>query len=661
MLKLRKILLCNYFFIIIFLFSLSMAILRTINLKKELPKNNHFKIIHIKEKDDKLSLKLKNNNHKYLGTYYLKDGDITSYLSPGDTVKLSFEIKDTLNSNFNKYLNHNNYHAYLKIKDIKLVKKNKNIFIMFKNSLNNYLKTKNNYTYLKAFIMGDNIIDDEYKNIYSKLGISHLFAISGMHISVFGLIILKISSLFTKDDDKKYLTVSIFLLIYMFIASTSASLIRASIFYIVLTFNKRYYFYIESFNALLLSVSLIIIFNPFFIYNIGFIYGSLISFTLCYFSNYLSGKKFPISIILTSLISFLVSIPITLYLNNDINLMTPFINLFFIPLVASVLFPLMLLSLILPLDSILTYLIRFLEYASKLSLKFSYIITFKQSICFLIIEILLIIIFFIHKNKFILFIYLLIIFFHYLLFNFTSYYLHMIDVNQGDSFLMKFKKDVILIDTGKEKSGVIKYLKSKGIRKINYLILSHGDFDHMGESINLVNTYKVENVIFNCGPYNNLEKELIKVLDKRKINYYSCINELELDNNKLYFFQTRIYDNENDNSNVIYMNIKGYKFLFMGDASKTKEKDILDKYNLTNIDIFKVGHHGSKTCSSSIFINEIKPQISLISVGLNNYYKHPSKETLDVLRNTKIYRTDQSGSIMFSIKNNKLRIETYSP
>ena len=93
----------------------------------------------------------------------------------------------------------------------------------------------------------------------------------------------------------------------------------------------------------------------------------------------------------------------------------------------------------------------------------------------------------------------------------------------------------------------------------------HGDFDHMGDAINLVNNFNVEKVIFNCGFYNDLEKDLIKVLDKKKIPYYSCIKELNIDKSKLYFLQTNEYYNENDNSNVIYTELNGYKFMFMGD------------------------------------------------------------------------------------------------
>jgi len=189
----------------------------------------------------------------------------------------------------------------------------------------------------------------------------------------------------------------------------------------------------------------------------------------------------------------------------------------------------------------------------------------------------------------------------------------------------------------------------------------HGDYDHMGEAINLVNNFKVEKVIFNCGEYNDLEKELIKVLDKKKIKYYSCIKELNIDNNKLYFLQTKEYDNENDNSNVIYTELNVYKFMFMGDASIATEKEILDKYNLRHIDVLKVGHHGSKTSSSKEFIGDINPKYSIISVGKNNRYGHPNKEVLNNLKDSKIYRTDQDGSIMFKIKINKLKIETCSP
>ena len=193
------------------------------------------------------------------------------------------------------------------------------------------------------------------------------------------------------------------------------------------------------------------------------------------------------------------------------------------------------------------------------------------------------------------------------------------------------------------------------------LISPHGDYDHMGDTLNVIENIKVKKVIFNCGEYDDLEQDLIKVLDKKHIKYYSCIKELNIDKNKLYFLQTKKYDNENDNSNVIYTELDGFKFMFMGDASTTTEKEILDKYNLLEIDVLKVGHHGSKTSSGKEFINEINPKYSIISVGKNNRYGHPNKEVLNNLEKSKIYRTDMDGSIMFKIKNYDLKIETCVP
>ena len=183
----------------------------------------------------------------------------------------------------------------------------------------------------------------------------------------------------------------------------------------------------------------------------------------------------------------------------------------------------------------------------------------------------------------------------------------------------------------------------------------------MGEAINIVNNIKVKNVIFNCGDYNDLEKDLISVLDKKKIPYYSCIKELNIDDNKLYFLNNENYGNENDNSSVIYTELNNHKLLFMGDAGIEVEEDLIKKYNLQDIDVLKVGHHGSKTSSSKTFIDEINPKFSVISVGKNNRYGHPNDNVLYNLENSKIYRTDQDGSIMFKIKNNKLKIETCVP
>ena len=183
----------------------------------------------------------------------------------------------------------------------------------------------------------------------------------------------------------------------------------------------------------------------------------------------------------------------------------------------------------------------------------------------------------------------------------------------------------------------------------------------MGEAKKTVKSVDVNKVIFNVGSYNYLEKDLIKTLKKKNIKYYKNIENIYIRNTPIYFLNTGVYNNENDNSNVIYFIVNNYKFLLMGDAGVDKEKDILDEYDLSDIDVLKVGHHGSDTSSSKEFIDIMNPKYSIISVGENNRYNHPKKSVLNTLSNSKIYRTDQDGSIMFKIKNNKLKIETCSP
>lgn len=186
----------------------------------------------------------------------------------------------------------------------------------------------------------------------------------------------------------------------------------------------------------------------------------------------------------------------------------------------------------------------------------------------------------------------------------------------------------------------------------------HGDADHMGEAGDIVDNFKVKNVILNCGEYNLLEINLINKLNK---DYYTCIDKINLDDLTLSFINTKEYNNENDNSSVIIFDYYNYNFLFMGDGSIKREKDILNSSDLSSIDFLKVGHHGSDTSSSKEFIDIIKPKYSIISVGRNNRYGHPKESVLDILNNCKIYRTDLIGSIEIKLNKNTYKIKTYSP
>ena len=649
---------------------------------------NYVKNCYIRSKysinSNELSGVIKNIKYKDKYTELYVDDLIINYYGDNDYyigdivyVKGTFIIPND-NTNFNlfsykKYLYSNNIHYIVKINKIEKIKTSSNLFYSIKRKI--YLKVNNSgsYEYLNLFILGNNnYIDNYILESYRKNGISHLFSISGMHISIFTSVILLILKRIIKNNKLILFILFVILIFYIFITNFSSSVIRASSLFLISMLLSILGYKVKSSNILIYIFIFSLIDNPYKIYNSGFLFSYVISFSLIHFNPKINHyKNYFIKLLITSIISYLISIPILINTNFSINLLTPFINLIFVPYVSLIIFPLSLLTFIFPfLEGLFNFLIYIME---KTSLLISSINFFNITLChmswipvnvyYLIIY--TIIIKLLKKEYKYIFVFLCIIFIHHNINYLNSFYLiNYIDIGQGDTSLIIFpynKKNILIDCANDSKNIIIPYLKSQGINKLDYLIITHGDFDHMGEAINLVNNFKVEKVIFNCGEYNDLEKELINVLDKKKIKYYSCIKELNIDKNKLYFLQTKEYDNENDNSNVIYVEIKDFKYLFMGDSGIDKEKDILDKYNLPEIDVLKVGHHGSKTSSSKEFINEINPKYSIISVGKNNRYGHPNKEVLNNLENSKIYRTDQDGSIMFKIKNNKLKIETCSP
>lgn len=613
-------------------------------------------ITKINREKNKTILEIKGKEKVY-ATYY---GNISYKL--GDTVKCigNFYIPNR-NTNFNLF-NFRNYllskkiYIGFKINKIYKIKNNKNILYILKNKVINKLEKYNNKEYYYTFILGDSsYIKEDILNIYRYLGISHLFAISGMHVSM-------LTSFLNKNKITFFISL-FFLFIYVFFTNYSPSIIRAVIFYIFSSL-KIFNINIKSINYFIYTLLFLLIINPYYIYNIGFIFSFTVSFFLIICAKYIPNDKLKKSIYI-SFISFLASIPILLLNFYFINILTILYNLFYIPLV-SILFPLILLSYLFPFLSIIVdIIVNILESSVLIFSNIKSIVNLpKINIYILIIYYLILYLIIIKKIKK-RYIYIPIIL--YFVNNLRIYNtITFIDVGQGDSSLIELANGKnILIDTGGKHNfqnysnyNIIPFLKSRGITNIDYLILTHGDYDHMGEAINLVNSFKVDKVIFNNGEYNDLELELIKVLEEKNIMYYQNVKQLNINNNKLYFINDDIYDNENDNSNIVYTKLNNYKFLFMGDAGINAEKFLLEKYNLKNVDILKVGHHGSDTSSSKEFIDIINPNYSIISVGKNNIYGHPSSKILDNLKKTKVYRTDKNGSIKFIIKNNKLKIET---
>ena len=623
-------------------------------------------------KEDKITIEIK-AKEKLLITYKYQDKEFNN-LSYGDKIKVKGTLitpsKNTNQNTFNyqKYLYYKKIYYLVEATSINKIANNHNYLYTIKNILYQKIDKLKSSNYIKTLLFCDNTLSKEIKESYRINGISHLFSVSGMHINFFVSIIYLYLNKITYNKRIKYLITNIFIIIYL-ILFPSSSLLRSAVMSILYSINYLLKLKIKKIDILLLTLGVSLLINPFIIYDLGYIYSYTITFFLVLSSSTLKNKNKINKIIYISLLSFLVSIPITIYNSYEINIISILLNIILVPIISIIILPLTILTYIFPiLDSILYLFTSTLETISLFisKIKITKIIFPKPSLLIIALYYIIFLLSYQNKKYFYLNIILLIIIYISPYLN-SNFEIVMFEVGEADCHLIKYpyNKNTILIDTGKNeykiKNEVIPYLKSIGIKKIDYLIITHGDLDHMGEGINLVNNFKVEKVIFNCGPYNDLEQELIKVLDKKKIKYYSCIKELNIDNNKLYFLQTKEYDNENDNSNVIYSEFNVYKFMFMGDAGIDKEKDILDKYNLSNVDVLKVGHHGSKTSSSKEFINVINPKYSIISVGKNNRYGHPNKEVLENLENSKIYRTDEDGSIMFKIKNNELKIETCSP
>ncbi len=672
---LKKIYQSKIFYILLTLFTFLSFYLIANSLKKESiynPKQTIFtgEIIKIKKTDYGYSLILKNKENLvvYLDEYLYNLGDQVKIEGT-----LEIPSNNTIPNNFNykKYLNNQQIYYILKAKKITLLKENTNIFIKLKQVILTYLNKFKSKNYLQAFILGDTSSLNNIYDSYQKNGISHLLSIGSSHITLLNyliIIFLKKIKLKKIAEPVSYLLVFLFLILLDF----PISMLRVFLYLVITYLFKKFNLKVNSLLKYYLVIIITLLINPFYIFNKGFLYSYFISFILILNKDKLTGN-YLFTIFKISFISFLGSIPLNIYFNYEINLFSIFYNLLYVPIFNLIIFPLSLLTLIFPfLDNLFYLVMEILNNISLLLNNFNQgIIILKKIDIFILGIYILIIIYIINTilNKKIhgLVILSIILMFHININKFIKdNYVITIDVKQGDSSLLYLDDKTILIDTGGlynqivvEKTIIM--LKSFGINKIDYLIITHGDYDHMGDSIYLANNFKIDKVILNNDDYNELEKELIKVLDKKKIKYLKGLQEIKLDNYKLEFLNTSEYDNENDNSNVIYLNYNDYKFLFMGDAGIDKEKDILKKYALKDIDILKVGHHGSNTSSSKIFINNIKPKYAIISVGKNNRYGHPKSSVLGTLSNSKIYRTDLDGSIVIRFNKNGYKIRTCNP
>lgn len=618
-------------------------------------------------------------NEKLIGRYYFKTKAekelFIKSVDVYDTLRLNGELeeaegsKDIYSFDYKQYLKSKNVNYIIKIDKITLISKEKSFF----KGIKCFLLKRNSNPYIKAFIFGNNksIITDVMSS-YQEIGISHLFAISGMHV---GLLTLVISKLLMKLNIKEkyiFIIISLFLFFYLFITGVSPSILRAIFFYLFFSINKIYNLNIKGVNIFMLIFSISLLVNPYYIHEVSFLYSYTISFSILLVGNKISNGSYFKRLFLTSLISFIVSFPITIYFFNQINILSVFYNMLFVPFISMIVFPLSIITYIIPFfEPIFNVFISLMEFlALKFnSISFSKLIFPSLPRYYYILYIVGVVIFIYFYNKKIISVLpiLLLALFNYLYpVFFNQNYLMFLDVGQGDSILIHSKDKTMLVDTG----GVINYsrekwqerkneksltnyvtipvLKKLGIRKIDYLVLTHGDFDHMGEALKLIKQYRVEDIYLNQGNFNLLEKKVIKKY--RHVYQIREKEEIVLGNINIVQINKEFSD-ENDSSSILLMYYKNKKILLTGDASKKSEEYILNKYNIGKIDVLKIGHHGSKTSTSDELLEELRPSLAIISCGKNNRFNHPHKETIDKLKEYRIkyLRTDISGTIRIDL------------
>ena len=233
---------------------------------------------------------------------------------------------------------------------------------------------------------------------------------------------------------------------------------------------------------------------------------------------------------------------------------------------------------------------------------------------------------------------------------------HFIDVGQGDSTLIKCAGQTLLIDTATADKGtaIQNYLTKQGVEKLDYLVLTHPDSDHIGAAAVIITKFEIGRVfVSNFEKDNSTYRKMIQALDDKRLkaevpkvgstfNLGSAVCTVLAPN--------RTYDDPNDASVALLVQNGETRFLFTGDAQEEAEEDILANGLELKADVYKAGHHGSRTSSCEDLLDAVDPEFAVISCGKGNSYGHPHAQVLNSLRarDIKVYRTDEQGSLIAS-------------
>ena len=564
-----------------------------------------------------------------------------------------------------------------------------------------YLKSPN-LEILGGIVFGDDAVSPpEYiKASFINSGLLHILAASGMNVAfIYGFWIFFLRRLRIPFKLSVMSGMAI-IIIYTMMTGMGASVIRAALMLLFVLIGKLIDRDAHSVSLLSLVAMLMLIYNPAFINNVGFQLSFIVTFGLLTTANVIFDKfkNLPIpnwltGAILIPLIAQIWVAPIQMFYFNTFSTYSVFANLLSMPFLSVVSFGGFISSIIAMLSPFLDKICMtidfilniFLNVIVKISIFFSnltgsMITTSHPSVLQIIVyySVILVLTLAIKKGfskKLITTCTLLLLFLGISLINIPNNNLEIIafDVQNADCFLVKTPQNkYFIIDTGRAgyKGGkaqansiIIKYLKDRGIKNIEALIITHFDNDHSGGAEDIMKNLKVKNVYLNT--FNNdsiTSKYIYKTINELKIPAHIAINNKSIYKEENFNIQTYISNTsktDNEHSIITLVTYKDFDMLFTGDAgveafSKVK-KDIPH-----NIEILKVGHHGGFNVVNDKMLEHLNTKVSLISTGLN-MYGHPNIGTLDILRHTDIFRTDRHNAIEISTNGENYRVYTYNP
>ena len=625
--------------------------------------------------------------------------------------------------NYEEYLKTEKIYGIVEVEvcNIKIVQKNSSS--AFKNIINKtkaFVKNKlsiflpEQYSNLcSALILGDKQdIDDKIIKDFSNSNLAHILAVSGMHLTYIISIFLIITKPIGKSNQNFVLIFSI--IFFCNLAGNTCSIVRASIMMIMYFLSKIFHRKSDSITNLSISVLLILISNPYSIKSLSFLLsvGGTLGIIIFYnsitkfFDNKITCKikflKYIRSQVVLGISANIIILPMTAIIFNKISIVFLFSNPIasvllniIMPLIFSYLFVSIFSSTFARfISSILNIFLKFLISISEIFSNF-YILNINiitPKIFTIVFYYLIVILFFVKarasffdkkiikkliKKLFIIYVSLVLV--SYVI-NFVNTKMHIffIDVGQGDSTLIITRTNkTILVDGGgsdKENNFVgekilFPYLLDRGVKNIDYVMISHFDSDHCKGILYIMENFDVKNIIIsrqieNSDNYN----KFLEIVKKKKINIIVVTAGEHLQIDKYTYFEIlwpsnkMILENGINNNSIVANLVYGdFKMLFTGDIELIAEKEIIKKYNISS-NILKVAHHGSITSSSENFIKNVNPEIAIIGVGKNNKYGHPSDLILERFKhfNIEIYRTDKHGEIYISVnKNGKYKVNTY--